>query len=163
MNKKEITWDTCLCFSSAKDTVYNGVIRGKMKAFTESKYCINYFPLEITSLNCTFQNTFLGKVQHSSLIFAHIYSELPCFHKFSSKVSVVHKLGVGAEGGAKLVRYQFKSTAFCNGKFSLTRVREPPKAVLIIILGTIWLCFIFFLSSLTLTLVIFKPKLWENC
>lgn len=119
-----IIWETCLCFSSAKDTVYSGVIRGKMKAFTESKYCINYFPLEITSLNCTFQTTFLGKVQHSSLIFAHIYSELPCFHKFSSKVSVVHKLGVGAEGGAKLVWYQFKSTAFCNGKFSLTRVKE---------------------------------------
>lgn len=52
-----------------------------MKTFTGSKYCINYFPLEITSLNCTFQN-----IKHSSLLFAHIKSELFCFHEFSSKV-----------------------------------------------------------------------------
>ena len=56
-----------VCFSSVKDTVYNGVIREKMKTLTGSKYCINYFPLEITSLSCTFQNT-----KHSALIFAHI-------------------------------------------------------------------------------------------
>lgn len=71
-------------------------------------------------------------------MFAHIYSELPCSHKFSSEVSVVHKLGVGAEGGAKLVRYQFKSTAFLQWKiFPHQSEREPPKAGLIIILGTI--------------------------
>ena len=48
-----------VCLFSVQDTVYSGVMREKMKAFTGAKYRINYFPLEITSLNCTFQNTIL--------------------------------------------------------------------------------------------------------
>lgn len=65
-----------MCFSFVKVTVYNSVLRGEIRIFTGSKYCMNYFLLELK----------FSKFCSILLNYLLIFNQILCFHKFSCKV-----------------------------------------------------------------------------
>lgn len=121
-----------------------------MKTFTGSKCCINYFPLEITSLN----EQHFPQHQNSLLGYLLIFNQrVFAFPEFSSKVIFTKLINQG--WGQRTEQNWFHTSSgallLAAEKICPTRIREPPKTGFLIIFGNNLTLLDYFLNFINLS------------